>query len=123
MKPQLKEKWIAALRSSRYKQGKGELRSSDDLFCCLGVLCDVAGATWFQKESDRPWYCEFSANERYRPNALDPWLSDSAMRKFGLPKDIHRIAYCMNDGTPEAGDQFEGKQSFEEIADWLEAVL
>lgn len=34
------EKWVEALRSGEYKQGKNRLRSNDDEFCCLGVLCD-----------------------------------------------------------------------------------
>lgn len=41
------KEWIAALRSGEYKQGRnGFLRSSDDMYCCLGVLCEIRGATW-----------------------------------------------------------------------------
>lgn len=44
---QLKEnraKWIKALRSGKYKQGKSELfNKSEKTYCCLGVLCVVAG--------------------------------------------------------------------------------
>lgn len=39
--------WVEALRSGEYEQGKGYLRVTDedgqDKFCCLGVLCEVAG--------------------------------------------------------------------------------
>jgi hypothetical protein len=35
------QKWVKALRSGEYKQGKGHLRNSDNTFCCLGVLCDL----------------------------------------------------------------------------------
>lgn len=38
--------WVEALRSGEYKQGQGYLRSHDDHYCCLGVLCDLAGANW-----------------------------------------------------------------------------
>jgi len=44
MKPQIKEKWIAALRSGKYKQGHAVLKQTyddQDLYCCLGVLCDL----------------------------------------------------------------------------------
>lgn len=34
--------WIAALESGQYQQGKRVLRTSDDTYCCLGVLCDLA---------------------------------------------------------------------------------
>ncbi len=43
MNPNVKEKWVKALRSGHYQQGKGMLRTHDDAFCCLGVLCDLYG--------------------------------------------------------------------------------
>jgi hypothetical protein len=39
-----KQRWVAALRSGEYEQGKNELHR-DDKFCCLGVACVVAGYT------------------------------------------------------------------------------
>ena len=41
MNKELGEKWADALESGKYKQGYFALRSCDDEFCCLGVLCDV----------------------------------------------------------------------------------
>lgn len=41
---ELRKKWIKALRSGEYKQGRLKLRfirEGEDRFCCLGVLCDV----------------------------------------------------------------------------------
>lgn len=44
--------WVDALRSGKYKQGRGRLRSLDDKFCCLGVLCDLGDQkAWVQGES------------------------------------------------------------------------
>lgn len=40
MVPEIKERWVAALRSGDYRQTKGALRDSDG-FCCLGVLCEI----------------------------------------------------------------------------------
>lgn len=34
-------KWLEALRSGRYEQGKGFLRSLDHKYCCFGVLCEI----------------------------------------------------------------------------------
>ena len=34
-------KWIAALRSGKYKQGYGFLQPTKDKYCCLGVACLV----------------------------------------------------------------------------------
>lgn len=39
-------KWLKALRSGWYKQGKGNLaktKGKSVRYCCLGVLCEVAG--------------------------------------------------------------------------------
>ena len=42
---EMKRKWVAALRSGKYKQGKHLLyRLNSDSFCCLGVLCHLLGA-------------------------------------------------------------------------------
>lgn len=42
MNQEIKAKWVAALRSGEYKQGKTYLQNRDNTFCCLGVLCDLA---------------------------------------------------------------------------------
>jgi hypothetical protein len=41
MNPAIKTQWVAALRSGEYQQGRNFLRT-DEGFCCLGVLCDLA---------------------------------------------------------------------------------
>lgn len=41
---EIKQQWCDALRSGKYKQGKGFLcqRIEDEFsYCCLGVLCDI----------------------------------------------------------------------------------
>lgn len=50
MNPKMKQKWVEALRSGKYEQGKGMLKTGDGNFCCLGVLADINGETWFQTE-------------------------------------------------------------------------
>jgi hypothetical protein len=39
---ELRKKWIEALRSGRFKQGRTALRTGDK-YCCLGVACEIAG--------------------------------------------------------------------------------
>ena len=45
MKRDIRDQWIAALRSGEYKQGNGVLhqvsKDGAESFCCLGVLCRV----------------------------------------------------------------------------------
>ena len=43
MDKSIAERWATALESGEYVQGRGELRS-DQYFCCLGVLCELATA-------------------------------------------------------------------------------
>ena len=52
MKKQIAKLWLKALRSDKYKQGRGALhqikRDGTESFCCLGVLCDL-----YNKEQKR----------------------------------------------------------------------
>jgi len=42
MKEQIADRWVEELRSGKYKQGKGKLRTSHNYYCCLGVLCELS---------------------------------------------------------------------------------
>lgn len=42
MKPEIAKIWTEALRSGKYEQCTSVLRSTDNKFCCLGVLCELA---------------------------------------------------------------------------------
>jgi len=56
MKPEIKEKWLAALRSGDYKQGRGALKrilNGEVVYCCLGVLSDL-----YAKETGVAWVGE-----------------------------------------------------------------
>lgn len=52
MKKRVLTKWLKALRSGKYKQGRGTLcqidKNGNESFCCLGVLCDL-----YNKEQKR----------------------------------------------------------------------
>lgn len=43
MNQEIKAKWIEALRSGKYSQGIGAMKTSHDTpnHCCLGVLCEL----------------------------------------------------------------------------------
>lgn len=40
------EEYLEALRSGKYKQGKGGLHPTSKTFCCLGVACDLLNPEW-----------------------------------------------------------------------------
>lgn len=43
MKEDVKDLWVAALRSGKYEQGTEQL-CHNGRHCCLGVLCEIMGA-------------------------------------------------------------------------------
>lgn len=52
MDPTLKHRWLMALTSGRYQRG-AEVMRRNDLWCPLGVLCDiVAPEDWEMKNVD-----------------------------------------------------------------------
>lgn len=67
MKKSIMEKWVAALRSGKYKQTTGQLRNEKG-FCCLGVLCNLhaeAHPKFAAKQTDKQVYdgrCEVPTN-------------------------------------------------------------
>ena len=51
MLAELKHKWLVALRSGKYKQARQALYKPDEkAYCCLGVLCRVAGLKIYVKD-------------------------------------------------------------------------
>ena len=50
MKKSVKNKWIEALKSGKYKRGQEALKTSKGTFCCLGVLCDILGQGEWKKD-------------------------------------------------------------------------
>ena len=50
MKPEIKQKWVEALRSGEYSQGKLSLYDGTN-YCCLGVLCNL-----YMNEKNETWY-------------------------------------------------------------------
>lgn len=56
MNPEIKAQWDAALRSGEYQQTQGWLRT-DEGYCCLGVLTDLAVKAgigeWVEVRDDR----------------------------------------------------------------------
>lgn len=43
MNAELKKRWLDALRSGQYVQGRKNLKDKDNRYCCLGILLDVSG--------------------------------------------------------------------------------
>lgn len=112
MKSDIKQKWVAALRSGDYQQTDGHLRrpdESDDAsygFCCLGVLCDVMGAKW---DSGIPL---LDGTSLKNPDD-DEFLNDDTLDAVGLASSQQSSLAEMNDSG----------STFDTIADHIEENL
>ena len=68
MNPEVKQKWIGALRSGKYEQGSEKLRGHQG-YCCLGVLCDL-----YSQEKNTEWEFRGYDETDYKPQ--DYWYFD-----------------------------------------------
>lgn len=119
MKREIRDKWVAALRSGEYKQGTSVLRRSHpggDTFCCLGVLCDLAekeGIISSEIKVDafgEPMYY-YGAYDAFLPGPVRVW-SGVGEAPSPFADSEHNTLVYLND---EAG------YNFNEIADVIEA--
>ena len=72
MKADIAKRWADALESGKYDQGKGRLErrrpldSSDDGFCCLGVLCALAVEDGVIERRDEDGNIIFGSAEEFK---------------------------------------------------------
>lgn len=116
----LKTKWLEALRSGKFEQGHKQLAYSKNKvnhYCCLGVLCEVAGLEKkpFKSKFDRK-STVIVDQDFVSPSGetMFATLSQDVTAQFGLTEEILEECVQWNDG--------EGL-SFSEIADNLEKIL
>lgn len=117
MDKQIKARWVEALRSGSYAQGRHTLRSPRDTYCCLGVLCDLA-----VRDGEGEWF-DLATELQDGPH----WhVKDGAhgFSQTGLPRHIMNwagVRPAKQDTLIQMNDQ-EGS-SFEEIAQYIEEEL
>lgn len=134
MDQELKTKWVEALRSGEFRQTSGKLHDQEtDSYCCLGVLCKVAGAEFGTAE------IEAESDEGSYPSTIDhapvlngrvlvdddaEELSDAFSKEIGI-EDQQFELIKRNDGFGEdpAKPEFVRQQTFQEIADYIEENL
>lgn len=81
MKKSVMKRWVAALRSGKYSQGRGRLRKNETevtQYCCLGVLCDISKQGTFKR--DGITYTAKSERQSYKgmlPPSIIKWAGMS----------------------------------------------
>lgn len=119
IKTEVKEAWTQALRSGKYDQGKHALRTKDNKFCCLGVLCDISnvGVWALQGDGSYRYKCEGYNNNSGEglPIAVQDWAgiigTSNPVLKQNDFKGLYSAAGLNDDGTP-----------FFQIADLIESA-
>lgn len=109
MNEEVKQKWLEALRSGEYEQGKEMLRRHDDKFCCLGVLTDLYvkdNATEWQVNDNGDWYVGDDGETQFLAFEVQEWA------------DLHTSAGAYEDG--ELIEDNDVGTPFSEIADIIE---
>ena len=113
MNPQIKQKWVDALRSGDYQQTKGRLRK-EDKFCCLGVLCDL-----YIKENNVEWQHN-EVDDYFYENHFSI-LPSSVVEWSGVKHEIPTVTNFYE--TESLVSLNDGGSTFEQIADLIEEQL
>jgi hypothetical protein len=119
MNPEIKKRWVDALRSGKYRQTRSALNDNGG-YCCLGVLCELAVEDGVTRRApiDR---CRngYTFNEdttnlagAFPPRAVYKWA--------GLPEE--RLGVAVG-GTETLAGMNDNGDSFEKIADAIEEYL
>ena len=117
MNQEVKQKWVAALRSGEYTQGQGSLKNAKSEYCCLGVLCSVAkkeGLEVVEKYNTKLESYTFDGDRTFLPYSVRDWAQLSTEAPYVLVgAGMERLDH-LNDS---------GDFSFDQIADLIEASL
>jgi hypothetical protein len=138
MKKTVANKWIKALRSGKYEQGKNCLRSFDDKFCCLGVLCDIMDIPHWKlpTASDAAFnrLDSYSGSYRFGCNPEDiktyaGLLPPMAIKTAGMKSEDRDLFWSTQEERNEAKKKYgavtlvgmnDHGRTFEQIADVIE---
>lgn len=115
MNEEIKKIWVKALKSGKYKQGKGKL-SHAGRYCCLGVLCSIYAR---EKKIKLPNVINSvgSCANKVLPLDVEYWAScasDPSLIYNGLDFYISSL----NDGTKS-----RNSLNFNQIADLIKQQL
>ena len=120
---ELAQTWVAELRSGKYKQGQNVLRSEDNEYCCLGVLCELIDpnswgelySTYWERDDPEGFHCGETVGFQSAlgsPREQTAFPNDEVLTLAGITKDLAQRLARENDHG----------YSFEEIAKEIEAL-
>ncbi len=135
MNPEVKAKWLTALRSGMFGQTRSKLSDGEGNYCCLGVLCEVALRDESKPErlvkdctGQRYGDMGTDSSRAYLPRMVQEWaglIDDSGYFKNDNGDfNDNGVEIVREDGTIILGNSLaslnDDKATFEEIANVIE---
>lgn len=110
MKAEIKQKWIEALRSRKFKQTREALKKDLDGgkvgHCCLGVLHEITDGPWHRSSN---WMREYETGAKQNKSSSDVYLKG---------KYAHGLTHPQCEQLAVLNDEKGWK--FYQIANWIE---
>lgn len=128
MNQNIKEKWVAALRSGEYEQGTAVLTQEDEdgniKHCCLGVLCQLALADGVDIKVDTSIYGILSYDDESTilPESVMHWAGVGT-NPWAMVDGGMVLLSGLNDGRLDEHDVRIDQHDFNQIADIIEEGL
>ena len=118
MDPSVKQRWVSALRSGSYHQGRNFLRRGND-YCPLGVLCDLHAQSY-----SRDWMKGVTTQDSapiqvFQYSGFDSVLPEQVVEWSGLDAQDPIVAHDADLTSITKLNDLKGL-SFEQIADLIE---
>lgn len=93
IRPEIKEKWLQALKSGDYVKGKNFLKSSENEYCCLGVLCDLHREEHENEWTDNTHFDKYMGCGTYLPDGVADWAFEIfETNRFDITSLQHSLA-------------------------------
>lgn len=125
LKPEIKTKWLEALRSGDYEQGRSQLRTGDN-FCCLGVLTDICiqesdGDIEWRSPDTTPSYDGISWQGGFLSSDVTAWAFNSTGQDH--EENPRMVVYDDVRTLTSLNDDLDDEYDFKKIADLIEEQL
>lgn len=126
MNPDIKKRWLEALRSGEYEQGR-EALCSDGKYCCLGVLSDLAvedGIAKWQAPQNYSYSNDYSiaGESAFLTDSIALWAGLSSVEPSVIFEGQEKCLHELNDGDFATNCKRE-PLNFNELADLIEEQL
>lgn len=114
MNPEIKAKWVAALRSGEYRQAQRKLRGNASDFCCLGVLCDLVNPSGWMA---------YDAGQGATPFRFKHRDGDTDYAISMPPSDVLRAVELDRGIAANLAERNDDGELFADLAEFIEANL